>query len=395
MSHQCISLSLSHCSFPPPICTYVLSLSFPPHRPPPVLSPVSLTLSQPPQAVIGQGAATRGVAPSPGHCMAAMAPALTDAPAEAHRIRFKLAPPSSNLSPTASAENNSNATNILLCTSNGSGAVSKRRSVNGTDHHHRYHHNAQEKTLLRGDSLPVSKPSSLGKLQPLVASYLCSDVTTVPSSNQAKESLKSLQGALIQQTVLKSQQQHQGLGLFAATAGGEALLRKRQALEITGGQLQGLLSGGERTPAPSAAGHAMNVNGLAKKMAANGVGVVNGGGGGKSTASQETALSQNTQLPKPAPITRGDGGLFRALGRGQQNIQPITQGGGEEDPPQPTPPSPSHSPVSHNNGSSPPPSNCQNASPQLLEAEPEQLPSSSDPMHTTTTPPPPAQIFCL
>ncbi|XP_042559231.1 KAT8 regulatory NSL complex subunit 1 [Clupea harengus] len=129
----------------------------------------------------------------------------------------------------------------------------------------------------------------------------------------------------------------------------------------------------------------MNVNGLAKKMAANGVGVVNGGGGGKSTASQETALSQNTQLPKPAPITRGDGGLFRALGRGQQNIQPITQGGGEEDPPQPTPPSPSHSPVSHNNGSSPPPFNCQNASPQLLEAEPEQPPSSSDPMHTTTT----------
>ncbi|XP_042559232.1 KAT8 regulatory NSL complex subunit 1-like [Clupea harengus] len=90
--------------------------------------------------------------------MAAMAPALTDAPAEAHRIRFKLAPPSSNLSPTASAENNSNATNILLCTSNGSGAVSKRRSVNGTDHHHRYHHNARRRPFCAATRSPCRSP---------------------------------------------------------------------------------------------------------------------------------------------------------------------------------------------------------------------------------------------
>ncbi|XP_041938237.1 KAT8 regulatory NSL complex subunit 1 [Alosa sapidissima] len=315
--------------------------------------------------------------------MAAMAPALTDAPAEAHRIRFKLATPSSDLSPSASAENNSNATNILLCAPNGSGSPSKRRVTNGTDHHHHhYHHSAQEKSLLRGDTLPVAKSPSLGKLQPLVASYLCSDVTTVPSHTQAKESLKShLQGALIQQTVLKSQQ-HQNLGLFAATAGGDALLRKRQALEITGGQLQGLLSGGERTPAPATGnGHAMPINGLAKKMAANGVGVVNGGG--------KTAAGQSTQLPKPASVTRSGGGLSRASGRGQQLIaQTVSQGeGGVDDPPQPTQPSPSHSPVSHDNGSSPspPPSTCQSASSQRLEAEPEGPPSSSDFTLTTST----------
>ncbi|KAL2077958.1 hypothetical protein ACEWY4_025643 [Coilia grayii] len=351
--------------------------------------------------------------------MAAMAPALTDAPAEAHRIRFKLAPPSSDLSPSASAENNSNATNILLCAANGNTAAPKRRITNGADHHHhRYHHtSAQEKSLLRRDSaLPVPKPPPLGKLQPLVASYLCSDVTTVPSSTQAKESLKSLQGALIQQTVLKSQQQqlqHQGVGLFAATAGGETLLRKRQALEITGGQLQGLLSGGgERTPTPPTAGGAdgrttmMPINGLAKKMATTtptNAGVVNGGGnGGKTPAGPET---MDPSL-KAGPITRNGGGLSRAQGRGQQqNVQLATQGGGVEDPPHPSSPSPSHSPVSHDNGTSPPALNCQSASAQQPEAEPEELPAgnSVSTLPTTTTdsadsrpgPPPFSSSSCL
>ncbi|KAL4663200.1 hypothetical protein H8959_015920 [Pygathrix nigripes] len=90
-----------------------------------------------------------------------MAPALTDAAAEAHHIRFKLAPPSSTLSP-GSAENNGNA-NILI-------------AANGT-----------------------KRKEDLGKLQPLVASYLCSDVTSGPS----KESLK-LQEVFSKQTVLTS-----------------------------------------------------------------------------------------------------------------------------------------------------------------------------------------------
>ncbi|XP_063077621.1 KAT8 regulatory NSL complex subunit 1 isoform X1 [Engraulis encrasicolus] len=383
--------------------------------------------------------------------MAAMAPALTDAPAEAHRIRFKLAPPSSDLSPSASAtsENNSNATNILLChhnatstggvvaASNGTSSntpsptaivTPKRRITNGADHHHHHHHHryhhhhhpsAQDKGLLRRDvsplPVPVPKPPALGKLQPLVASYLCSDVTTVPSSTQqAKESLKSLQQgctSLIQQTVLKTHHQHQqtlqhhqGVGLFAATAGGEAaLLRKRQALEITGGQLQGLLSGGgERTsPTPpglvAGAGSAtttisttttpnnhhsnsnnMPINGLAKKMATNATtgnaGVVNGGGSaGKAVAGVETP----GQAPKGGPVTRNGGGLSRVQpqGRGvqqhqnvqqQQQQQPATQvGGGVEDPPQPptspSSPIPSLSLAPHNNGTSPPAQNCQSA----------------------------------
>ncbi|XP_077020148.1 KAT8 regulatory NSL complex subunit 1 isoform X3 [Tamandua tetradactyla] len=110
--------------------------------------------------------------------MAAMAPALTDAAAEAHHIRFKLAPPSSTLSP-GSAENNGNA-NILIA-ANGT----KRKAI------------AAEDPSLDFRNNPTKE--DLGKLQPLVASYLCSDVTSVPS----KESLK-LQGVFSKQTVLKS-----------------------------------------------------------------------------------------------------------------------------------------------------------------------------------------------
>ncbi|XP_008111496.1 KAT8 regulatory NSL complex subunit 1 isoform X2 [Anolis carolinensis] len=108
--------------------------------------------------------------------MATMAPALTDAAAEAHHIRFKLAPPSSALSP-GSAENNGNANNILVAT-------------NGTKR------KAEDSSL---DFRNNSAKEELGKLQPLVASYLCSDVTSVPP----KESLK-LQGVFNKQAVLKS-----------------------------------------------------------------------------------------------------------------------------------------------------------------------------------------------
>ncbi|XP_069094149.1 KAT8 regulatory NSL complex subunit 1 isoform X2 [Pleurodeles waltl] len=110
--------------------------------------------------------------------MAAMAPALTDATTEAHHIRFKLAPPSSTLSP-GSAENNGNANNILIAANK-----TKRKSIVGEEPSLDFRNNSKD---------------DLGKLQPLVASYLCSDVTSVPP----KEPI-TLQGVFSKQTVLKS-----------------------------------------------------------------------------------------------------------------------------------------------------------------------------------------------
>lgn len=188
--------------------------------------------------------------PVPLHCMAAMAPALTDAPAEAHHIRFKLAAPSSSLSP-ASAENNGNASNILIHSSGPARckATSEECPLDfcGSD---------QEQQQQQSQADPVAQASALGKLQPLVASYLCSDVTPVPST---KESIK-LQGVLIKQSVLKS---HRILPNSLLNGGGDFLLRKRQAIELSGGQLKSLMSGstngGSQPMAP--------VNGLAKKLA--------------------------------------------------------------------------------------------------------------------------------
>uniref|UniRef100_A0A3Q4I8B4 KAT8 regulatory NSL complex subunit 1a n=1 Tax=Neolamprologus brichardi TaxID=32507 RepID=A0A3Q4I8B4_NEOBR len=163
--------------------------------------------------------------------MAAMAPALTDAPAEAHHIRFKLAAPSSSLSP-ASAENNGNASNILI---HSSGPAKCKQPQAQSD--------------------SVSQASALGKLQPLVASYLYPDVTPVPST---KESIK-LQGVLIKQSVLKS---HRILPNSLLNGSGD-FLRKRQAIELSGGQLKSLMSGGT-----NGSGQPMApVNGLAKKLA--------------------------------------------------------------------------------------------------------------------------------
>ncbi|XP_020773848.1 KAT8 regulatory NSL complex subunit 1 isoform X2 [Boleophthalmus pectinirostris] len=180
--------------------------------------------------------------------MAAMAPALTDAPAEAHHIRFKLAAPSSSLSP-ASTENNGNASNILI---HSSGPAKGKAAPEecpldfcGGD---------QEQEQPQAD--PVAQASALGKLQPLVASYLCSDVTSVAST---KESIK-LQGVLLKQSVLKN---HRILPTSLLNGGGEFLLRKRQAIELSGGHLKTLMSGstngGSQPMAP--------VNGLAKKLA--------------------------------------------------------------------------------------------------------------------------------
>ncbi|OPJ74626.1 KAT8 regulatory NSL complex subunit 1 isoform C [Patagioenas fasciata monilis] len=163
--------------------------------------------------------------------MAAMAPALTDAAAEAHHIRFKLAPPSSTLSP-GSAESNGNANNILLA-ANGT----KRKAL------------ASEDPGLDFRSNPTKE--ELGKLQPLVASYLCSDVTSVSS----KEPLK-LQGVFNKQTVLKS---HSLLSQsFLKTSD---LLGRQPVLELTLENLK-TMSTNSQPSLPQAP-----VNGLAKKLA--------------------------------------------------------------------------------------------------------------------------------
>ncbi|KAF6094422.1 KAT8 regulatory NSL complex subunit 1 [Phyllostomus discolor] len=161
--------------------------------------------------------------------MAAMAPALTDAAAEAHHIRFKLAPPSSTLSP-GSAENNGNA-NILIA-ANGT----KRKAIAAEDPSLDFRNN--------------STKEDLGKLQPLVASYLCSDVTPVSS----KESLK-LQGVFSKQTVLKSHPfLSQSYELRAE------LLGAQPVLEFSLENIRTMNTSGQ-TALPQAP-----VNGLAKKL---------------------------------------------------------------------------------------------------------------------------------
>ncbi|XP_042329331.1 KAT8 regulatory NSL complex subunit 1 isoform X2 [Sceloporus undulatus] len=158
--------------------------------------------------------------------MATMAPALTDAAAEAHHIRFKLAPPSSALSP-GSAENNGNANNILVAT-------------NGTKR------KAEDSSL---DFRNNSAKEELGKLQPLVASYLCSDVTSVPP----KESLK-LQGVFNKQTVLKSHSLLSHSFLKSSDLLGRQPVFSLENLKT--------MSTSSQTPLPQAP-----VNGLAKKLA--------------------------------------------------------------------------------------------------------------------------------
>uniref|UniRef100_A0A672SJ77 KAT8 regulatory NSL complex subunit 1-like n=1 Tax=Sinocyclocheilus grahami TaxID=75366 RepID=A0A672SJ77_SINGR len=141
--------------------------------------------------------------------MAAMAPALTDAPAEAHRIRFKLAPSSSTLSP--SGVEGSGTGNHILVSSNG--AVKRK---------------ASEERPSRG----------AGPCKPLVTSYHCSDVSS------AKESLK-LQGVLLQtHSILPS-----------------LIPRKHQALELCEEQPKSIMSaigGGGPCGPPTVQGATVN-----------------------------------------------------------------------------------------------------------------------------------------
>ncbi|XP_069490197.1 KAT8 regulatory NSL complex subunit 1 isoform X2 [Ambystoma mexicanum] len=161
--------------------------------------------------------------------MAAMAPALTDATTEAHHIRFKLAPPSSTLSP-GSAENNGNANNILIAAN-----ATKRKSI-GEEPSLDYRNNPKE---------------DLGKLQPLVASYLCSDVTSVPSKDPL-----TLQGVFSKQTVLKSHSLLSHSFLKSSEIRAE-LLGRHSTLEFSLDNLNTM----SQPPLPQAP-----VNGLAKKL---------------------------------------------------------------------------------------------------------------------------------
>ncbi|XP_036387361.1 KAT8 regulatory NSL complex subunit 1 isoform X1 [Megalops cyprinoides] len=239
--------------------------------------------------------------------MAAMAPALTDAPAEAHHIRFKLAPPSSTLSP-GSVENNSNASNIIISSN---GAVKRKALVSSGEERSLDFRPGGKKEEQQHDE---AAPTPLGKLQPLVASYLCSDVTSVPST---KESLK-LQGVLIKQSVLKT---HGILpnSYFTST---DFLPRKHQTLELSGEQLKNLMSGSGQpampaTPPPPQA----PVNGLAKKLARPGVerGHVASVNGGRPPTDQESL---------PQVLREADSGISRT----DSASRILLKGGAEQQP---------------------------------------------------------------
>ncbi|XP_062858682.1 KAT8 regulatory NSL complex subunit 1 [Trichomycterus rosablanca] len=146
--------------------------------------------------------------------MAAMAPALTDAPSEARHIRLKLA-----------AESNGSSANLLL-----SSSVSPADTA-GADGRRRRRCNGAE---------PLAEPLSLGKLQPLVASYLCSHVAPVAE-----------EGVLIKPSALKRR------GLL----NGDLLLRQA----LSGGQPKALANGGAATG--GGGGTMVPVNALAKKVA--------------------------------------------------------------------------------------------------------------------------------
>lgn len=246
--------------------------------------------------------------------MAAMAPALTDAPAEARHIRFKLASPSSTLSP-GSTENNSNASNILISdsVSDSAGAHSNGKChVNADDgQNFTHYHNVKGQ-----EQDPLSKAPSLGKLAP----YLCSDVTSLPSSIKVKESLK-LQGVL-KQSVLKSHGLLSGSIFPSAAAGSDFLLRKRHALELTGGQLKSLVNGG------GTGSTMVPVNGLSKKVAVpsaavaekGSVATVNGDSNQPSTNGE--ALLSVSSKSVGTFTTSGQNGDVKP----QQNLTPSIQG---------------------------------------------------------------------
>ncbi|XP_026886955.2 KAT8 regulatory NSL complex subunit 1 isoform X1 [Electrophorus electricus] len=219
--------------------------------------------------------------------MAAMAPALTDAPAEARHIRLKLAA-SSNLSP-ASTENNSGGASILLPSSVSASAADIK---------------------LRPPTSPASRPLRLSKLQPLVASFLCSDVAPMA---------KEVKGILMKQPVPKGCGPLNGSLLHATR--GEARGRAGELLvhtALSGGQLKGLVNGaGMGAGAGSSA--MVPVNGLARKAAVpstalpekGSVATVNGDSS-KPPASGEALLPLSSKSGD-ASSPRGDAWRLREL----------------------------------------------------------------------------------
>ncbi|RXN00283.1 KAT8 regulatory NSL complex subunit 1 [Acipenser ruthenus] len=216
--------------------------------------------------------------------MAAMAPALTDAPAEAHHIRFKLASPSSTFSP-GSVENNSNANNILI-------------SSNGTSKHKAIVSSAEERTLdFRGN--PKKEEQQRGKLQPLVASYLCSDVTSVATTKESRK----LQGVIIKQKVLKSHTLLTPPTIFnSSDIRAELLARQHQALEFTGENLK--MMSGSSQPGP--------VNGLAKKLAKSMSSSDRGGPAALAAVNGSKPGPSATPDTEACPLKETDSGDFKA-----------------------------------------------------------------------------------
>ncbi|KAM9715744.1 LOW QUALITY PROTEIN: KAT8 regulatory NSL complex subunit 1-like [Menidia menidia] len=213
--------------------------------------------------------------------MAAMAPALTDAPAEAHHIRFKLAAPSSSLSPPSSAAGNpGNPANLLLHATGNPGNLLLH--AGGPSARRKPVAPAAAEDFGVGVGVAVGNGEEPQQPPPLVASYLCSDVTPVPSS---KESL-TLTGVLLSQSVLKGHRLLPGAllngnGNGGSNGGGDFLLRKRPALELKGLKMSGSSpnGGGQTQTAP--------VNGLAKRLS--------------SGSSSGCVVAVNGD--KPAPVT--------------------------------------------------------------------------------------------
>lgn len=151
-----------------------------------------------------------------------MAPALTDTPADTHRIRLKLAPSSSAINPSA-VEENGGADRILIPAN---GTVKRKTSSDKEDHL-----SCAAGTFNNKDE----SGRDLGKIQQLVTSYRCSDET------------------------LKLQNVFDILPGF--------LQRKHHTLELSEEQLKSIMSAGSASGLPSLQQSVgINMNGMARKF---------------------------------------------------------------------------------------------------------------------------------
>ncbi|TTO31545.1 KAT8 regulatory NSL complex subunit 1 [Bagarius yarrelli] len=150
-----------------------------------------------------------------------MAPALTDTPADTHRIRLKLAPSSSAINPSAVEENG--APDRVLIPTNGT--IKRKNSSDKEDH----------LSCATGTFNKDESGRDLGKIQQLVTSYRCSDET------------------------LKLQNVFDILPGF--------LQCKHHTLELSEEQLKSIMSAGNASGLPSLQQNVgASVNGLARKL---------------------------------------------------------------------------------------------------------------------------------